>query len=243
MPMHDWSEADGNEYHAFHTRWMIAIQDALNEGVLPPDYYALAEQVTVPYGPDVVALQFDEPAESGSWPTGDGAVLLETEPAVQLLERATPPKPKRRIRHNSGRRLAAVIEIVSPSNKSRRDEVGAFTDKIVGYLHQGLHVLVLDPFPPSKWDKAGIHAAVWKKYRHRAAARPADKPLTLVAYQAGDIVTAYVEPLAVGDPLRDMPLYLTPGRYVNVPLEATYTEAWDKMPRAVRADVTGRPRR
>jgi hypothetical protein len=36
--------------------------------------------------------------------------------------------------------------------------------------------------------------------------------------------------VAVGDVLPDMPLFLEPGVYVSVPLEATYQAAWRGMP-------------
>jgi hypothetical protein len=41
----------------------------------------------------------------------------------------------------------------------------------------------------------------------------------------------YLEPAAVGDPLPDMPLFLTRRVYVPVPLEATYLAAWGAVPR------------
>ena len=63
---------------------------------------------------------------------------------------------------------------------------------------------------------------------------PADKPLTLAAYDAGPPMNAYVEPVAVGDTLIDMPLFLAPGWYVSVPLEATYQEAYREHPRPFR---------
>jgi hypothetical protein len=46
--------------------------------------------------------------------------------------------------------------------------------------------------------------------------------------------TAHVEPVAVGDALVDMPLFLAPGWYVSVPLEATYEAAWRGVPRRFR---------
>ena len=46
--------------------------------------------------------------------------------------------------------------------------------------------------------------------------------------------------VAVGDALPDMPLYLTPEFYVNVPLEATYRTAFDAVPRLYR-DVLEAP--
>ncbi|MBI3464495.1 MAG: hypothetical protein HY000_15785 [Planctomycetes bacterium] len=59
---------------------------------------------------------------------------------------------------------------------------------------------------------------------------PADKPLTLVAYETGLTTRAYIEPIAVGDALPAMPLYLEPDVYVAVPLEQTYQTAFAAMP-------------
>ena len=57
-----------------------------------------------------------------------------------------------------------------------------------------------------------------------------DKPLTLAAYSAGLVKTAYVEPLAVGDELSSMPLFLSASAYVSVPLEETYLAAYGGVP-------------
>jgi hypothetical protein len=68
---------------------------------------------------------------------------------------------------------------------------------------------------------------------------PLDKPLTFVSYQASDDFTAYIEPLAVGDELPEMPLFLSPSFYVSVPLEPTYQAAWKACPPPVRQLVEG----
>jgi len=59
---------------------------------------------------------------------------------------------------------------------------------------------------------------------------PAGKPLTLAAYTGGQSPEAFVEPVAVGASLPDMPLFLTPDVYVAVPLEATYQSSWEAVP-------------
>ena len=59
---------------------------------------------------------------------------------------------------------------------------------------------------------------------------PADKPLTLAAYDAGPEYVAYVEFVGVGDELPEMPLFLKPGIYVPTPLETTYQSAWSVFP-------------
>jgi hypothetical protein len=56
---------------------------------------------------------------------------------------------------------------------------------------------------------------------------PGDKRLTLAAYDAGPPSVAYVDPIAMGDPLPDMPLFLKPEFDVPVPLEETYRTTWD----------------
>ena len=40
-------------------------------------------------------------------------------------------------------------------------------------------------------------------------------------------------------PLPEVPLFLSPGRYVNVPLAATYGAAWQATPQRWRAVVEG----
>ncbi len=59
---------------------------------------------------------------------------------------------------------------------------------------------------------------------------PTDKRLTLASYSAGPTKLAYVEPIAVGDVLSDMPLFLEPERYVAAALESTDQAAWSVYP-------------
>ena len=57
MPIHDWTKVDAGIFHDFHHAWIEQIKRLLNGGVLPPDHYALAEQHTSHFGPDVLTLQ------------------------------------------------------------------------------------------------------------------------------------------------------------------------------------------
>ena len=61
MPVHDWSRVNAGIFHSFHLSWTDEIMAALNAGLLPPDYYALAEQLAGEFGPDVLALRFTGP--------------------------------------------------------------------------------------------------------------------------------------------------------------------------------------
>jgi len=50
MPIHDWTKVPAGIFHDFHAAWIIELRNALNDGFLPSGYYALAEQVTRPFG-------------------------------------------------------------------------------------------------------------------------------------------------------------------------------------------------
>ena len=66
---------------------------------------------------------------------------------------------------------------------------------------------------------------------------PPGKDRILASYDAGREKAAYVEPIAVGDVLPDMPLFLFAGRHIKVPLEATYQTTWSVLPRELQVIV------
>jgi hypothetical protein len=138
------------------------------------------------------------------------------------------------VRHASGDRLVAVVEVVSKGNKSGRKAFEDFLRKAAELLSHQVHLLILDLQPPTGRDPQGIHGAIWDEVAGEPYSRPDDKPLTLAAYEAGARVRAFVEPVAVGDTLISMPLFLEPGRHVAVPLEESYRLAFGSVPRRWR---------
>jgi hypothetical protein len=135
------------------------------------------------------------------------------------------------IRYASGDRIVALLEIVSPGNKASRHALRSFVEKAVEALYRGYHLVIVDLFPPGPRDPNGIHAAIWSEFSDSSFVQPANEPLTLASYSAGPRKRAYVEPTAVARELIDMPLFLDPETYVNVPLEATYQAAYRGVPR------------
>jgi hypothetical protein len=245
MPIHDWTRVSDGTFHAFHVSWISELQQSLNAGLLPPDYYAQAEQIAGPLGPDVLTLQTNGHAaseeSSGAKTGGDqasaGAFAVATAPPRARMTASAEMDDyvlKRRtivIRHSSGDRIIALLEIVSPGNKSSRHALRSFVEKAVEALYRGYHLLIVDLFPPTARDPQGIHGAIWREISDNPFELPAGEPLTLAAYSAGPIKRAWVEPTAVGRTLLDMPLFLEPEIYVNVPLEATYQAAYRGVPR------------
>jgi hypothetical protein len=110
-------------------------------------------------------------------------------------------------------------------------------EKIVELLRRGIHVLVIDLFPPTPRDPFGIHKAIWDEIVEEDFTFPEGKDRILASYETGGIRAAYVEPVAVGDVLPDMPLFLTNDLYVQVPLEPTYQATWDASPEELRIAV------
>jgi hypothetical protein len=130
--------------------------------------------------------------------------------------------------------VVSIIELVSPGNKNSKHAIGAFVEKTLDFLSQGIHILVIDLFPPSRRDPQGIHKVIWDEVQEEPFELPSDKPLTMVAYSAGIPKKAYVEPVAVGDVLRDMPVFLTSATYILAPLESTYVATWETCPEPMR---------
>jgi hypothetical protein len=242
MSIHDWTRVDAGIFHAFHHSWIEEIARALNGGLLPADYYALAEQHAAGFGPDVLTPQEEPPGAAA----GPGQPDAGSAGGVQLAAPKLPPVAEtdlafyRRkqssiaVRHVSGDRIVAMIKVVSPGNKAARNALRAFVQKAAELLDKGVHLLIIDLHPPGKRDPDGIHGEIWQEIAGQEYALPQDRPLTLAAYETGDTVRAYVQHTARGEPLPDMPLFLEPGRAVEVPLEATYRSAFAEVPQRWR---------
>jgi hypothetical protein len=237
--MHDWTRVEAGIFHAFHHEWISEISRALNRGLLPEAYYALPEQVAAGFGPDVLTLQghaLDEnPVEDVAGGTAT-ATVLQAPPRTRFMAETDVEFHRRKkssivVRHVSGDRIVAMLEIVSPGNKSNRHACQAFVDKACELLEHRIHLLIVDPFPPGPCDPKGVHAAIWEQLQDVPFHPPANQPLTLVAYECDLTTRAYIETVAVGLPLPDMPLFVEPNGCVMVPLEATYETAFAVLPR------------
>jgi hypothetical protein len=246
MPVHDWTRVDAGIFHHFHHSWIEEIQRCLNQRLLPPEYYALAEQIAGGLGPDVLTLQKPATHVAQVEEPGGGVAVAEVPPKARFHERAEMDAYAAKakavvIRHRSKHQVVAVVEIVSPGTKNSRNELRSFARKATELLQAGIHLLVVDLFPPGPRDPQGIHKAIWDEVMDNEFQLPEDKPLTVASYIGGICPEAFIEPVAVGDALPEMPLFLVPEIYVPVPLDATYSAAWDALPSFWRDVVCGPP--
>jgi len=247
MPIHDWTRVHAGTFHDFHHSWIEEIKRALNRGLLPNNYYAMAEQIAGNMGPDVLTLNLPVNSSFSADSTSPGGVALASaRPKVRFHGRTEVDLYARKakavvVRHKSGHKVIAMVEIVSPGNTSNQTDLSVFVLKADQALLAGIHLLIVDLFPPTPRDPRGIHQAIWGEGREGDFALPDDKPLTCVSYAAFPGMEVFLEPVAVGDALPEMPLFLTPEVYVPLPLETTYQSAWEAVPDVWRNALTTAP--
>jgi hypothetical protein len=254
MPVHDWPSASQGTFHHFHTLWIAHLSEQLNR-LLPPNYYAMAEQHMGTGIGDVVTLtvgEEDEPEYSAGTASGTMTVSSAAKAGIRIVD--SPPRVARHlilddssdvserarrivVRTQDDHRVIAIVEIVSPGNKDNRYRLQAFVEKIVQTIRQGIHVLLIDLLPPGKLDPQGLHNEIWQALGSDHTEFLAELPLTLASYFArSEGPEAFVEPTTPGRTLIPMPLFLEYDRYIEVPLEDSYQQAWQGVPARLRPD-------
>ncbi len=196
MPIHDWTLATAGTYHDFHLKWIAAITDDLNAGKLPPELFAMAEQIIGGPAPDVVTLRdwpdapVARPLSSGTQQSGGVATLPEpiAPPATEFSLAAGPNYVRKKsqivVKHELGH-VISVIELVSPGNKHSQVEIGRLVQKSASLIHEGINLLVIDPFPPTLRDPQGIANLISDEI-DASCDLPfsADRPLVATSFQA-----------------------------------------------------------
>ncbi len=241
MPIHDWTIAPSGYFHHFHQIWTAGLCDSLNAGRLPPGMFALVEQHSGALVPDVLALEMGGPSGWDGLAGRGGTAVITDPPKTRFVSRSSEDRvyaaKANRIVIQRPDETVAVIEIVSPGNKSSVAALEEFVEKSHQLLERGVNLLVVDLFPPTARDPDGIHKVIWDAFNGEKFALPSDKPLVLASYTGGLAKAAYIEAVAVGDQLPEMPIFLTSSAYVRVPLEETYNGTWTRCPEVFKQRV------
>ncbi|MFO0928895.1 MAG: DUF4058 family protein [Gemmataceae bacterium] len=224
MPLHDWKDERG--WDGVHLLWLAQLLDWIQPR-LPPGFRA--------YVGSVPALTLE--AANGKpdvtvrgWRTGPG----EGGQAALAPDRETVATftldPQRAIHVDWHGQLIAAVEIVSPRNKDRLDAKERYTRRTLGYLRQGVHLMLIDVFSqPAAFSFADALSA------DLGLGEPATAPPHAISYRVGGPVPCEQEMgtqialwrrrLRVGHPLPELPLPLDDTQAVVVDLESTYHEA------------------
>lgn len=216
-------------WEAFHAAWAGSIADALNR-VLPPGYFA--EELThAGASAEIDVATFDSTAIAAPVSgTGGVAVAPVWAPPAPLAVIPAVFSDDFEVRVFSGRggpTLVAAVELVSPANKDRPETRRAFAAKCASYLHGGVSLIVIDVVTDRR---ATLHNDVLDLLAATAGRLVNDPPLYAAAYrpvrrEERTEVEVWAEPLAVGNALPTLPLWLDAVTALPVNADATYTDA------------------
>lgn len=221
MPLHDWRDDRG--WDSLHTFWQTQLVDWLRPR-LPAGYRAFLGSVpNLSIGPmngrpDVTVRNWQTPtppAEPGAVEApdaeGPATLTLEGDQAVHVDWHG---------------QLIAAIEIVSPRNKDRPDSREIYARRYLGYVRQGVHLMLLDVLPrPTGFSFVDVVNA------EVGFAQPPTPTPFAFSWRVGEpipdgtLLAVWRRPLTVGEPLPTIPLALTVHEAVTVDLEHTYREA------------------
>lgn len=203
---------DERRWESFHSSWATKIADALTERWLPPNYIAEENAHTGP------SVEID----------GDPKVWTPPAPDVVLPSVAPDTFEVRILNTDTGPRLVAAIELVSPGNKDRPAERRAFATKCASYLYQGISLIIVDIITSRRTN---LHNEILRLMEADEDGQLAPEvSLYAVAYRplhrdGKDEIDVWRSPLALGQPLPELALSLRADLTIPVDFEATYAEA------------------
>jgi hypothetical protein len=214
-------------WEGFHHAWATVIAQHLNQEALPPGYFAEPE---ISVGPeleiDVATLELTHPGRAD----GGSATAIYSPPRPRIAAKVDFARldgyEVRVYQDLGGAELRAAIELISPANKDRAGSRRTFAAKCAGYLKHGIAVVIVDIVTART---ANLHAELFDTLgvRSRRATWRSPTGLYAVAYRAVTVrkaprVEAWPEPLALGEALPALPLWLALDLCVPVRLEDSY---------------------
>jgi hypothetical protein len=228
MPLHEWTDRRG--WEGMHTLWLTELLRWVKPR-LPAGYRAyLGSPPTLAIGtpaerPDVAVRAWpgDRPPEPPPSPEGAAAENGEV-PAPDLEVPVATLEPGMALQVERQGRLVAAVELISPRNKDRPVARDTYLARYLGYLLEGVHLLLVDvhcrPLNFSFADRIAQELQV------RQSACPAPVALSYrvgePAATGGRLLAVWTRPLEVGAPLPAMLLPLAVGLAVSVDLDKTY---------------------
>jgi hypothetical protein len=228
MPLHDW--ADERAWDSVHPVWLTYLVEWIRPR-LPEGYKAFLGGVpalTVASGngkPDVSLRQWGLRPSAKNMATG--AAILEPDLEARVAIRLDPQLVVHIDFHGQ---LIAAIELVSPRNKDRGDAKETYTNRYLGYLRLGVHLMLVDVLPRPK--RFSFSDAVTSALGLELPPLPPPFTATYrvgevipVGDDLGSLVAVWRRPLEAGQPLPTLPLPLNVHEFVEIDLEETYHRA------------------
>ncbi len=225
MPLHDWTDDRG--WNSLHIVWQAQLLDWIQPR-LPQGYRAYlgwvpALTIDAPGGRADLGVRRWSPENSPQSASEQSTSVPEPDAeAVAVFEL----DPQTAVHIDLHGRLVAAVEIVSPRNKDRPEARHRYLGRYLGYIRQGVHLMLIDVLPrPAGFSFADALAA------NLAFEQPPTPIPFAVSYRVGEsvpegtIMALWRRPLQVGAALPTLPLALTLRDSITVDLEHTYSEA------------------
>ena len=225
MPLHDWAKLKG--WSGVHLLWLSELVQDIKPK-LPPGFRAYlgnSPMVAIddpPGVPDVAVRQID--ADDIGMPDDDVADEFEPDREVMLATLET----DQTLSVEYGGRLIAAVELVSPGKKDGAKKRRRAVGRCLGYLTNGVHLLLVDVHPTVPGDSVADAIASGLALPDE----PSRPPPFVVSYRIGQAVRGEGRyfairgrPLTAGQPLPPMPLAINSYITVPVDLEGTYMRA------------------
>lgn len=227
MPLHDWKEERG--WDGVHLLWLAQMLDWIQPR-LPSGFRAYVGSVpalTLEASngkPDVTVRGWRSPTREAA-PSASAAFGPDRETVATFTL-----DPQRAIHVDWHGQLIAAVEVVSPRNKDRLDAKARYTRRYLGYLRQGVHLMLIDVFAqPADFSFADAIS------EDLGLNEPATPPPYAISYRVGapvpcdekmgTQVALWRRLLRVGQPLTELPLALDEDQVVVIDLETTYHQA------------------
>jgi len=222
--------SEKRHWHSFHNSWATYLSSQFNAW-LPAGYFA---EANVQFGIEIDVATFAETVKS----SGQQRAPDPWQPALPQL--SVPIALQDSVvevgifSKSGGPVLAGAVELVSPANKDRPAHREAFVSKCAAYIQAGVGLVVVDVVTEGGGD---LHQELLARLGTIQTATTS--ALYAAAYRTVERAGAasldvWHEPLAVGNPLPTLPLWLRGGLCLPVELQAAYerTCAEQRVPSA-----------
>jgi hypothetical protein len=235
MPLRDHFRSPLDDVHSWdelHGGWPMMIVRQL-QTVLPEPYFAapgvhLGTLYEVDIGTYRKPLPVASPLNDNA---GGTAVATYAPPKPTLtLEPELPNQDIYEVRIYDSRRnrhLVAAIEIVSPSNKDRPANRSTFLSKVATLLRNNICVSIVDVVSTMNFNLYGDLL----DFLHGADPALGDEPPPMYAAtlrmrydERRRLLDNWYHPLVLGQPLPELPIWLTETWAISLDLEASYEE-------------------
>jgi hypothetical protein len=234
MPLRDHFRSPVNDKHrwdAVHGGWPMEIVRTLFD-LLPPGFVAEPKvHHGSPFEVDVSMIEDDErvPGSEGAGEGGTATLTATVPPLTVAADLAELDEYEIRVYDGERERtLVAAVEIVSPANKDRPERREQFVNKVASLLRQDVCVTVVDIVTV---PQANLYAELLARIG-QADPRLGDPPPAVYAVtlrgrkpkKKHPLLDLWFFPMAVGQPLPTVPLWLGPTLAIELPLEPSYQE-------------------